>query len=88
MADDITIQRFLDNNSGMTSRPIRNRVVQATARTKYRPDRIFERNETMKWNMIYNGIDTPHRMAERSVFINVDPTWLKTELDGLDDFEI
>ncbi len=87
MADN-TIDTFLNNNSGISPQAVSNGIVQVTPKSKYRPDKVFDRNEFMKWNMIYNGIDSPHRMSPRAVLVKVDPTWLVTELDGLEEFEI
>lgn len=85
---DSTIETFLKSNSSLSPQAVANGVVRTTMKSKYRPDKIFDRNELMKWNMIYNGIDTPHRMSNRAVFVKVDPTWLVTELDGLEEFKI
>jgi len=83
-----SIERFLESNSSVNPRPAAGTVVQADLKTKYRPDKLFVRDGLMKWNMIFNGIDTPHRMANRSMQVRIDPTWLKTELAEIKDFKI
>lgn len=83
-----SIERFLANNSSVNPQPMGGSVVVADLKTRYRPDKLYNRDELMKWNMIYNGIDTPHRMANRSVHVRIDPTWLRTELNDIKDFKI
>ena len=39
-------------------------------------------------DMIYNGIDTPHRLARNAAVAPVDRTWLATELNEQEDFKI
>ena len=88
MAEIRSIERFLSNNSGLDTQFSTQDVVVADMKTKYRPDKIFPRDDYMKWDMAFNGIDTPHRMADGAVFGVVDRTWLATELNELKDFKI
>lgn len=88
MDDGKSIERFLNTNSSIHTSPVALGTNRATLKTKYRPDKIYNRDPYMKWDMVFNGIDTPHRMANNSVHILVDRTWLKTELNEIDDFKI
>lgn len=88
MADSKTIERFLDNNSGMNPQCVMGYVVVADLKTRYRPDKLFPRDQYLKWDMIYNGIDTPHRLARGAAVAPVDRTWIATELNEQKDFKI
>lgn len=83
-----SIERFLANNSSVNPQCVMGEVVQANVKTKYRPDKLFPRDGFMKWDMIFNGIDTPHRMANRATMARLDRTWIATELNELKEFEI
>lgn len=82
------IELFLSKNSSVSNAAPGKFATRADLKTKYRPDKIFYRDEYMKWDMIFNGIDTPYRMASGSTHMSIDRTWLKTELNELDDFKI
>ena len=88
MLEQKTIERFLANNSSVNPQSVMGNVVQANLKTRYRPDKLFIRDGYMKWDMIFNGIDTPHRMPDRATMAQVDRTWLATELNELKDFKI
>ena len=82
------IELFLSKNSSVSNAAPGQFATRADLKTKYRPDKIFYRDEYMKWDMIFNGIDTPHRMANRATMAQVDRTWIATELNDHKDFEI
>lgn len=88
MAEEKTIERFLTSNSTMPSSMPTNRLVVPTLKTQYRPDKLFGRDEFMKWDVIYNNIDTPHRMPRGKVLAIMDRTELRTQLNDLKDFKI
>lgn len=88
MLETKSIERFLDNNSSVNPQPVMSTVTQATLRTRYRPDKLFPRDQYMKWDLIFNGIDTPHRMANCATMAQVDRTWIATELNDIKDFSI
>lgn len=88
MTDTKSIETFLSCNSTMSPRATMSKTSVVSLKSKYRPDKIFFRGPLMKWNMILNGIDTPHRMAPKCVFANIDETWLTTEMAELTDFKI
>ena len=88
MDDYRSIERFLNCNSTMTPRGQMSSISSVTQKTKYRPDKVFNRDALMKWNMILNGIDTPHRLAPNAVFAKINETWLTTEIMELKDFKI
>ena len=88
MAKNNTIELFLSSNASMPAKPVMEGLLQVTQRTQYRPDKLFPRDGTMKWNMIYNNIDTPHKLSNSRVLRLVDPTWLATELNELEDFTL
>ena len=88
MIESHTIERFLENNSDIRTQPTVDAFVVADLRTRYRPDKLFPRDPYMKWDMIFNGIDTPHRLAKGAEVVSVDRTWLATELKDFKDFEI
>ena len=88
MLEQKTIERFLANNSSVNPQSVMGNVVQADLKTRYRPDKLFIRDQYMKWDMIFNGIDTPHRMANHATMAQVDRTWIATELNDLKDFKI
>ena len=88
MLEQKTIERFLANNSSVNPQSVMGNVVQANLKTRYRPDKLFIRDGYMKWDMIFNGIDTPYRMPNRATMAQVDRTWLATELNELKDFKI
>jgi len=83
-----SIERFLSNNSSMDPQTVMGSIQVATLRNKYRPDRMGSRDAYMKWDLIYSGIDTPHRLAPGGVLGVVDRRWLATEINGLKDFKI
>lgn len=83
-----SIERFLSSNSSVNPQSIMDEVVQANLKTKYRPDKLFPRDGFMKWDMIFNGIDTPHRMANRATMAVVNRVWISTEMNDLKDFKI
>lgn len=88
MLEEKTIERFLANNSSVNPQSVMGNVVQADLKTRYRPDKLFIRDQYMKWDMIFNGIDTPHRMANYATMAQLDRTWIATELNDLKDFKI
>lgn len=88
MDDSKTIERFLSTNSSVNPQCVMGQAVRATLRTQYRPDKLFLRDGYLKWDMIFNGIDTPHRLAAMSTVAGVDRTWIATELNELKDFKI
>lgn len=88
MIESNTIERFLDNNSSIRTQPTVDSFVVADLKTRYRPDKLFPRDQYFKWDMIFNGIDTPHRLANGAEVVSVDRTWLATELNDFEDFEI
>lgn len=88
MSEMHTIEKFLESNSSITSSYDAANLSVATLKTQFRPDKIFPRDDYMKWDMIFNNIDTPHRLARGAVVSSVDRTWLKTELNDLEEFKI
>ena len=86
--DGTTIQLFLSSNSSMNPQPVVDTIVDATLQTKYRPDKLCPRDQYFKWDLIYSGIDTPHRLAAGGELNVVNRTWLATELNELKDFKI
>lgn len=88
MLESFSINRFLTNNSSINTQPIVDSVEQATMKTKYRPDKICPRDQYFKWDLIFSGIDTPHKLARGGVVAIVNRTWLATELNDIKDFEI
>lgn len=86
--DSQTISLFLSSNSSMPTQPVVSDIAMADLKTKYRPDKLFPRDQYMKWDMIYNGIDTPHRLARDAAVAPVDRMWLATELNEQKDFKI
>lgn len=88
MLENKTIERFLSSNSDMSTDFVTASVSTADRKTKYRPDKLFPRDGYMKWDMIFNGIDCPHRMSNGAVVATIDRTWLATELNELKDFKI
>lgn len=75
-------------NSCMPSRMESARLVGINLKTRFRPDKLFLRDEFMKWDMIYNSIDTPHRLANGTAVAVTSRTQLCTELNELTDFHI
>lgn len=88
MLESFSINRFLTNNSSINTQPIVDSVEQATMKTKYRPDKICPRDQYFKWDLIFSGIDTPHKLARGGVVAIVNRTWLATELNEVKDFKI
>ena len=88
MLENKDIERFLANNSNVHNDFITTSVTTADLKTKYRPDKLFPRDNYMKWDMIFNGIDSPYRMSRGAVVGTVDRTWLATELNDHKDFKI
>ena len=83
-----SIEKFLANNSSMNPQSVMGKVVQADMQSRYRPDKLFLRDAYMKWDMVYNGIDSPHRMANNATFARLDRNWIATEVNDLKDFKI
>lgn len=83
-----SIERFLDNNSSVNPQSVMGSVNIVTLKSKNRPDKVFPRDQFMKWDMIFNGVDTPHRLANRAAVAVVDRTWIATELNEVKDFKI
>lgn len=88
MLETFSINRFLTNNSSINTQPEVDSVEQATLKTKYRPDKLCPRDQYFKWDLIFSGIDTPHKLARGGVVAVVNRTWLATELNDIKDFEI
>lgn len=88
MLESKSIERFLSNNSSINPQPAMGTVKIADMKTMYRPDKLCPRDSYMKWDLIYSGIDTPHRLARGGDIGIVDRTWLATELSGIKDFKI
>lgn len=86
--DSQTISLFLSSNSSMPAQPVVGDIAGADLKTKYRPDKLLPRDQYFKWDLIYSGIDTPHRLTRGGVVDIVDRTWLATELNELKDFKI
>ena len=76
MLESFSINRFLTNNSSINTQPIVDSVEQATMKTKYRPDKICPRDQYFKWDLIFSGIDTPHKLARGGVVAIVSWTGL------------
>lgn len=88
MLESFSINRFLTTNSSINTQPIVDSVEQATMKTKYRPDKVCPRDQYFKWDLIFSGIDTPHKLARGGVVAIVNRSWLATELNDIKDFEI
>lgn len=88
MLESFSINRFLTNNSSINTQPIVDSVEQTTMKTKYRPDKVCPRDQYFKWDLIFSGIDTPHKLARGGVVAIVNRTWLATELNEVKDFKI
>lgn len=88
MADNNTIARFLSSNSSMPSSIGYSSVSGVDSKSKYRPDKIFIRDDCMKWDLIYNDIDTPYRLVPGTMVYITDRASLKAELKDLMDFKI
>lgn len=88
MPNSTTIAKFLESNPSMSTDGQYVMPVAADLRSQYRPDKIFARDEFMKWDMIYNNIDTPYRMTSGAVFYPLDRTWIATEVNDLKDFKL
>lgn len=63
-------------------------MLNTNARTQYRPDKVFPRDDYMKWDLVYNNIDTPYRLANRAIVAVTDRSWLKMELAEQKDFKL
>lgn len=83
-----TIQLFLSQNSSVNPQPVVDSLVEASFKTKYRPDKLCPRDQYFKWDLIFSGIDTPHRLAPGGEMNIVNRTWLATELNELKEFKI
>lgn len=83
-----SIERFLSSNSSVNPRPVAGTVVLADLKSQYRPDRIYTRDGLMKWDAIFNGVDSPYRMSNGTAHVQIDRTWLRTELNEVKDFRI
>lgn len=88
MADSRTIEKFLSTNSSLRTVPERATLRNADLNTRYRPDKLFPRDDYMKWDLIFNNIDTPYRLANRAIVAVTDRRWLKMELAEQTDFKI
>lgn len=88
MADAQTIEQFINNNSSLINSPEYTTRKYITIDTKYRPDKIFERDDYMKWDMILNNIDTPHKLVPGVEVASISRVWLTTELNALKTFHI
>lgn len=88
MLETFSINRFLTSSSSINPQPEVDSVEQATLKTKYRPDKLCPRDQYFKWDMIFSGIDTPHKLARGGVIAIVNRTWIATELNDIKDFEI
>ena len=88
MLETHSISRFLESNSSINPKPVLDTVEQATLKTKYRPDKMCPRDQYVKWDLIFSGIDTPHRLARGGMVGVLNRTWIATELNELKDFKI
>lgn len=88
MLDGQTIQRFLATNSSIKPQAVIASTEQATLQTKYRPDKLCPRDQYLKWDLIFSGVDTPHKLARGGLVGIIDRAWLATELNDINDFEI
>lgn len=88
MNDGRDLERLLTQNSDMDTGIPSSSVSLVPPRYPYRPDRVFARDDLMKWDMVLNGIDTPYRLAPNTPVRNSDRISLKTALKGLKDFKV
>lgn len=88
MLESKSISRFLESNSCINPQPELDTVEEATLKSEYRPDKLCPRDPYFKWDLIFSGIDTPHRLARGGVVGVLNRTWIATELNELKDFKI
>ena len=88
MNDGRDLERLLAQNSDMDTNIPSSAVSLVPPRYPYRPDRVFARDDLMKWDMVLNGIDTPYRLAPNAPVRHADRISLKTALKGLKDFKV
>lgn len=88
MNDGRDIERLITQNSNLDTAIPTSRVTYVSTRYPYRPDKVFERDDLMKWDMVLNGIDTPYRLAPNAPVHHADRITLKTALKGLKDFKV
>ena len=88
MNDGRDIERLLTQNSDMDTAIPSSAVSLVPPRYPYRPDRVFARDDLMKWDMVLNGIDTPYRLAPNTPVRHADRISLKSALKDLKDFKV
>lgn len=88
MNDGRDIERLLTQNSDLDTAIPSSSVSTVSPKFPYRPDRVFERDDLMKWDMVLNGIDTPYRLSPNAPVRHADRITLKTALKGLKDFKV
>ena len=86
MNDGRDLERLLTQNSDMDTPS--SAVSLVPPRYPYRPDRVFARDDMMKWDMVLNGIDTPYRLAPNTPVRHADRISLKTAIKNLKDFKV
>lgn len=88
MNDGRDIERLLAQNSDIDTNIPSSSVSLVPPRYPYRPDRVFARDDMMKWDMVLNGIDTPYRLAPNTPVRHADRISLKTAIKNLKDFKV
>lgn len=88
MNDGRDIERLLSQNSDVNTDLPYSGVATVSPKFPYRPDRVFDRDDLMKWNMVLNAIDTPYRLAPGAAIRNFDRISLKSAIKELADFSI
>lgn len=88
MNDGRDIERLLTQNSDIDTNIPSSAVSLVPPRYPYRPDRVFARDDLMKWDMVLNGIDTPYRLAPNTPVRHADRISLKTAIKNLKDFKV
>lgn len=88
MNDGRDLERLLTQNSDMDTNIPSSAVSLVPPRYPYRPDRVFARDDMMKWDMVLNGIDTPYRLAPNTPVRHADRISLKTAIKNLKDFKV
>lgn len=88
MNDGRDLARLLSQNSDIDTNIPSSAVSLVPPRYPYRPDRVFARDDLMKWDMVLNGIDTPYRLAPNTPVRHADRISLKTAIKNLKDFKV
>ena len=88
MNDGRDIERLLTQNSDLDTAIPSSAVSLVPPRYPYRPDRVFARDDLMKWDMVLNGIDPPYRLAPNTPVRHADRISLKSALKDLKDFKV